>query len=290
MRIKFFQNFIDLLKGKSNYRPLIIYPKMLKKLYSFENKKNCINTLILGSSHAEYGYRAKKNEINLAISYQDLYYSCKIYEKMNNENVKNIILFYSVFSPGNQLINTQDAYLAIAFKLLFDIEYQDKEYAIRIGLNKLEKKYKNLVSKFAYNEDYYGNEEEYISYFSNIPPEKRAIPHYKNNQRHNNQTKYIIEMSKLAKKFNQTIFVVISPATENYKSLLPSSDVLFSELYSTVQNLDNVKLINCYDTHFENNEFVDWDHLNLKGAERLTNIINSYIAQIRTGTESNIVY
>lgn len=281
MRINVLQKFIDIVRRKPNNPPLFILGNLLNKIYTFEQKKGQTDTIALGSSHCEYGFRASKNQMNLGLSYQDLYYSYKIFEKYNNENVKNIIIFYSVFSPGNQLIRTRDAYLSIAFKIICNIPYQDCEIAKDLNFPKLEKfyfnKYKKMIKNFVYNAEYNGNEEKYESSFVNVTPEQRAIPHYKNNQRHNNQTKYIEEISKIAKGYNQNIYVVTPPASEDYKKLLPSSHELFKELYTVANKLSNVKVINCYDISFDKKEFVDWDHLSLKGAERLTEIINDNI-------------
>ena len=294
MRIGIIQKIIDVIRMKKNVPPLFILDKLMNKIYTFEQKKEQIDTIALGSSHCEYGFRASEKQMNLGISYQDLYYSYQIYKKYNNKNIKNVVIFYSVFSPGYQLIKTNDAYLAIAFKIICNIPYQDCKIAENLNLEKLEKyylnKYKKTINNFAFNAKYSGNEEKYESFFNNVTAEQRAIPHYKNNQRHNNQNQYLGYISEVAKQYNQKIYIIIPPATQEYKKLLPSSEELFSELYDTAQNLDNLQVINCYDISFDKNEFVDWDHLGLKGAERLTKIINDNMAKTRMAAVGSKIY
>ena len=281
MRINFLQKIIDILRGKKKYKPLYMFPQLLRKHDIFYNYKEHINTIILGSSHSEFGYRAGENEINLGLSYQDLYYNFKIYEIINNPKIKNIILFYSVFTPGDSLIMSKSRHYAIAYKMLWGIPYQDENIANDKGLTKLEngykKRYKKLLSKSTYKKNDYGNEEKYLSSFENLTPEQRAKLHYKINQKHNNQTKYVVKMAKLMQKYEQNMYIVLSPATCEYKEFLPKSEELFAELYSAVKNFENIKIINCYDINFEKNEFVDWDHLNLDGAIKLTDIIKDFI-------------
>ena len=106
------------------------------------------------------------------------------------------------------------------------------------------------------------------------------MQHLKNNQRNNNQTQYVKKIYDLAIKNNSKLLVVISPATKAYKDSLPSSDVLFKDLIDLIQK-HNINFLNMYDTSiFDNNDFEDWDHLNIKGAEKLTQIITHELQYI----------
>lgn len=76
---------------------------MTAKYKNYIKNHKEINTLILGSSHAEYGYRpTRNNEINLAFPSGDLYYSYRLFQNVNKNspNLRNIILFFSPFSSG----------------------------------------------------------------------------------------------------------------------------------------------------------------------------------------------
>lgn len=109
------------------------------------------------------------------------------------------------------------------------------------------------------------------------PPlaQDRAKTHYKDNIRNNNQTKYVEEMYNLTCKRKQELIVVLSPATDNYKKALPSSNILFKELFDLKEKYP-LKIINLYDSDiFKDSYFVDWDHLNYNGVMKLTNYINS---------------
>ena len=95
--------------------------EMLIKKESFNNIKSNIKTLVLGSSHGGYDFNPLflKNSFNMSLPSQDLYYSYHLYKKNNTKKIKNIILFYSVFSPGFSLIKTSEKQRALLYKLIF---------------------------------------------------------------------------------------------------------------------------------------------------------------------------
>lgn len=279
MRIKFIQKLIDKIRNKVPENSYI--HDLGAKIISYEKVKKDIDTIILGSSHAQLGYRAKSNEFNLGLSFQDLYCSYNIYKKYSNEKIKNIILFYSVFSPGSQTIKSQFADKMAVYKAVLGFNYQDNKSAKEKKLYNLDFAYKyqylKFKKKYKIDLNYRGNEVSYITCFKPPIAADRAKPHYKNNQRNNNQTEYVVKMQKLADKRKANLYVVISPATTAYKNSLPLSSELFKELFYAAKKY-NINLLNMYDSDsFDNSDFEDWDHLSLKGAIKLTNIINEWI-------------
>ncbi len=277
MKINFIQKIIDKIRNKPHSYISLLGTKVL----SFEKIKDKIDTLILGSSHAQFGYRAKANEFNLGLSYQDLYHSYNLCKKSfkHPHKIKTIVLFYSVFSPGHQQIRTRDFDICSIYKAVCQIDYQDENIAKEKQLEKLtskfNKQYKHFKKKFKLNIQYRGNETSFKTATKTKEASERALPHFKNNQRNNNQTQYVEKIYNIAKENNAKLLIVIPPATKSYKDCLPSSDVLFKELYELQKKL-NFNIINVYDnTSFNDNDFKDWDHLNLTGAEKLTKIISS---------------
>lgn len=281
MRIQFVQDIIDKLRRKVPYS---FYIKNLgKKILSYEKIKDDIDTIILGSSHAQLGYRAKANEFNLGLSFQDLYYSYELYKKFCNPKLKKVILFYSVFSPGNQTIKTKFSKTCITHKIITSIDYQDKKVAKNKKLYNLEADYncqfEKYKKKFHFDSNYRGNEIKYTTSFKSPVAQERANAHYKNNIRHNNQTDYVKKMLELANKNGINFLVVLSPATKAYRDCLPPSHELFAELFMLAKT-NNINIINMYDTEiFKNSDFIDWDHLNLKGATKLTAEIKKHVGQ-----------
>lgn len=282
MRIKLIQKLIDKIRGKNKIPENPYISALGAKIISYEKVRKSIDTIILGSSHAQLGYRAEKNEFNLGLSFQDLYCSYNIYKKYSKEKIKNIILFYSVFSPGAQTIKSKFADTMAVYKAILGFEYQDRKTAKEKKLYNLDFAYKCQYIKFRriYKVDleYRGNEVSYLTCFKPPIAADRAKPHHKNNQRNNNQTDYVIKMQKIANKRNANLYVVISPATEAYKDSLPYSSELFKELFRAAKKY-NINIINMYDSDaFDNSDFEDWDHLSLNGATKLTNIIKHYLS------------
>ncbi len=282
MRIQFIQDLIDKLRNKAPSNGYI--NQVGEKLLTYEKVKDNIETVVFGSSHAQLGYRAGKTEFNLGLSFQDLYCSYNLYKNLNNPKIRNVILFYSVFSPGSQTIKSNFADKMTAFKIVTGIDYQDEESAQEKKLYKLEPSYKRQFIKFQkrfkIDENYRGNEVAYRTCFKPPTAKERADAHYKNNVRHNNQSEYVIKMQEISNENNANFFVVIPPATKSYKESLPLSCELFKELFLMAKE-HNIKIIDMYDTDiFTDDDFEDWDHLNLKGANKITSLIKTQIENV----------
>lgn len=144
MRINFVQEIIDLFRHK-----IPTLKTLVNKKQGYEQKDSkYINTLILGSSHLACGYRAKAGEFNFASPSQDLYYAYNLYRTFNTASVKDIILSFSVFTPGHILIMTRMAKFCVLYKIIFGIEYQDVKIAEKKGLIKLEKRYRKEINRY----------------------------------------------------------------------------------------------------------------------------------------------
>ena len=98
------------------------------KFKSLENKLSGIKNLILGSSHGVYGFLPNNNEFNLCFPSQDLYYALKLYEKYRFKchNLRTIYLFYSVFSPGFELAESNEKWRCTWYQMFFNIKSQNK--------------------------------------------------------------------------------------------------------------------------------------------------------------------
>lgn len=276
MRINFVQEIIDRLRHK-----IPSLKTLVKKKYGYMTvNASSINTLILGSSHLACGFRAGEGEFNFASPSQDLYYAYNLYKKYNTEFVKDIILSFSVFTPGHILIRTKMSKYCILYKLLFDIDYQDKEIAQKQGLYKLEKSYRKEIERYINKEkpvfeNYCGNMSEYPEdEFNRKKIKEQALKHYKNNQRKNNQIDFLVKLIDETSINNQNLYIVIPPAEDEYRSYLPESRELFSKLYKVCEGYKNVKILNFYNSkEFKHSDFCDGHHLKLQGAEKLTQLI-----------------
>ena len=108
---------------KNSYPHINAYLVGLKKKIGLENQLLNTHTLVLGSSHGQYSFIPQKGEYNLCLPSQNLYYSCSLYKKYCSrlKNLKNIVLFHSVFSRSLELVKTNEDFRCYHYKKLFDI-------------------------------------------------------------------------------------------------------------------------------------------------------------------------
>lgn len=254
-----------------------ILKRFAEKIREADEMREEMSLLVLGSSHAEKGFRAVSGEMNLGCDFEDLYVSERLFARYQDApKLKSVILFYSVFSPGHDVIMTADAENAVAFKVVADIPYRDWSRAAAIGLLNLERTAKRKAKRHMRKIDRvvtYGNEKTYMTRYADMLPVERARGHLKNNDRGNDMTSYVRAISDAARSRAIRLVVVIPPATSGYRAALPPSDVLFRELYS-FKDLD---ICNLYDSsQFEDDDFIDPDHLSFAGAEKLTTLLRKH--------------
>ncbi len=274
MKIRIIQKLIDKIRKKPTFDSALA-----DKWVGFK-KLDDIETLVLGSSHLQNGYVAKEKEFNFAISSQDLYYGYNIYKLVNNPTLKNIVISFSVFTPGLSIIKTSQADFCLPYKTLMGIEYQYIEDAKNKNLFKLEKSTKKDLEKYQKKltlpKEYRGNMTWYPhKKFLDTEAKERALKHYKNNQRENSQMQYCVNLLEETRKNNQKVYFVLPPATIGYREALASKEELFKDLFDLVKQYDNAKILNYYDTDLfdENTDFTNEDHLNKQGALKLSNLI-----------------
>lgn len=279
MRIAFVQKLINRLRNKDQK-----FFEFCVKIFTDKYlgaKKIKYKTMILGSSHFAVAYRAEEGEYNFALPSQDLYYSWNLYEKYNTADVKNIILSFSVFTTGHNMIKSPLASYSIFYKQIFNIPYMTQELADAKELYKDEEKYDNAIKKYLKNpklpKDFYGS-------FNTLTTSKKknkdlltnAQKHWKCGQYKPNQMQYFFNLLNATKNNNQTFYVVIPPVTSRYKKLIPTSDIIFKDLYEAVKNYNHVRILNYYNSEdFNDKDFLDGDHLSIKGGEKLTSMIKN---------------
>jgi hypothetical protein len=249
-----------------------------KKKLGLENNLNSITTLALRGSHADYGVftQGEYGIYNLGLTSTDIYFNFKLYEiyskKMNK--LENVIFFYSVFTPGLSLVKINEKYRLVAYKYFFNVPYQDS--------NLIDKKYEKKIKSRCRKIKPIGLEDKYFGYdkkkqlISNISAEQRAKTHARENRREPNQLEWLVNLINLVKKDGRTLYIVIPPAKKAYMDCLPNKSKLFEKLYSL--DLRNVKIIDLYGSPiFDDSDLGDFDHMNEKGAKKLTNELIKHV-------------
>ena len=253
-----------------------LYDIDIKKFHALSWQLSSINTLILGSSHAYYGYFAEQKEFNLGLPSCDLYHSAMLYKWCTSHccpNLRTIIIFYDLFSPGFQLEMTREAFRCVAYRELYGIEPRCPN-----RLSRYDKLLGHAMIKQHlwdcggdYLKDYRGNSD--FDFDGGYSVAERAMKHIKHNRRETSQTKYLEPVIQIARTLNHRIIIVIPPLRSDFRSHLGSEDY-YKELKALVENYQNIKLIDLQCAgEFTWVDFIDCDHLTRRGAEKLASII-----------------
>ena len=245
-----------------------------KKFMGLRLHEQTVKTLILGSSHGYYGYRAdeKLDEFNGAESSQDLYYSYEIYKQFSDApKLKNVVLFYSVFSPGNILELTAEKWRCDFYRLFYGIPYRfTPEKAKENVMKSLAGFIISEQEKAPVDAHYTGNC-DYSFFMTSFDLNKRVKKHLKSNCRRENQTEFVRKAILLAKEKGHNLYIVIPPHRSDYTNLLSPFEELFPDLLAIKDDVNILSFLR--DPRFYDSDFGDMDHLNQTGAEKLTAFI-----------------
>lgn len=248
--------------------------EVLRKKCALDLCKDTVQTLVLGSSHGEYGFIPDDKSFNLCGASQDLYLSYELYRRCADfPQLKTVILFYSVFSSGSVVERTMEKerclyyrkFWGIPYRFHSDADYECKEKSLNAWIEgnniHIEKGYRGL-----------GSYDTFMPKGFNL--RERVDGHIKNNNRVDNQCVYISHIAEKAERFGHRVIVVIPPVRSDYFSMLPPFNELFERLIKTLQMHQNIQLISFIgDSFFFDEDFGDSDHLLPKGAAKLTKAI-----------------
>ena len=79
---------------------------------------------------------------------------------------------------------------------------------------------------------------------------------------------------------NIKVWLVIPPYQESYRKWLPNDEEIFKNLYLISEKYSNTEIINLYNAEIfdENDDFEDYEHLNINGAIKCTSFIKMKIS------------
>lgn len=232
-----------------------------------------INTLVVGSSHGDCGfnpYYFNEYSYNFCSPSQDLYYSYEVCKKYHNElpKLKNIILFYSLFSAGLELNRTSESERCLIFKKALKINYKEN---IRFHWLDILNVSLNVRKKYDFSKEFYNGYK--ISKVSlDLSLEERVSKHEREGLRNNDQLDYVEKLYQLCKQNGYRLTVVIPPMTNEYRQHCKWA----SKIYCKLNNFcdERFKILDFFESSFFSSEdFYDYDHLNSRGAKKLTELI-----------------
>jgi len=270
----------NIIKWVNNIKKKVILPLyddytflsyVKRKKIGLEKQYMSINTLAIRGSNSDYGFYSSlwKGSFNLGLTSTDLYTTYKLYENYrdNLKNLKYVIFFINIPSPGYSLIHTIERYRAVTYKYFFNIPYLNDDYIN----TKYEKWILNKCGRIRINEvepDYYGYDKK-LYYGTNIKTQERVRTHIRENRREPNQLIWLKRLNALIQSDGRRLIILIPPFRSDYKNALPNEAELFKKFYEL--ELKGVEYLNFYNsTLFSEDDFGDVDHLNEKGAIKLT--------------------
>ena len=245
-----------------------------RKKEGFAKYSSSIKTLVLRGSNADFGFYspAWEGSYNLGLISSDLYtdYHLYINNKDKLDNLEKVIVFISVGSIGFSLIKTKERYRAVSYKYFFKIPYQDNECINSFFEKQIFKKCKKI--NFQEIDSNYRGYEKKNNYATNVLPQERVKSHLRENRRQPDQLNWLKLLHEVIISDGRKLIIIMPPVRADYRNLLPPDSILFKKLYEL--NLKEVKIINFYTSElFSDEDFGDTDHLNERGAIKLTNEI-----------------
>ena len=254
--------------------------KYAKCIYNLFNKIDTVENIVLGTSEARCGFVEDEKFINFGIDSQDLYYSYKIFEKYKNAipNLKNIIIYYSIYSSGNDLDKSPLNYRTVLYKVFYDIPYKNKIAAINNGFidfeNQIQKLYK-YINKMLPTLPTDILAETSSGFITQKELEDWAKREIKLKEK-GGMLHWLKALANSAKENGLKIHVVLLPRNPKVKEIYPDTKYLFEDII-TYCDRNNLSVINAFDYEFQEEDFIDLLHLSRKGAEKITQLIKSEV-------------
>lgn len=201
------------------------------------------------------------------------------------QNLKNVVIAFSVFSPGYDLQKTKLGGDCVAYKQIFGIDYQSLKVASEKNFFNLEREVDKAVRRKmrikwalrAITKNPYPKKTSNKN-FQTEEIKQRAEKHLKNNQREPDQMQHFLELLDETHKNKQKVFVVVTPVMKIFRDYLPPKEQLFKKATDVCAKFSNVEVLNFYDCEeFLPNMFLDPDHVNKQGAILLTEKILHHV-------------
>lgn len=307
----------QLRKMNINEEKIISFYKFIKKLnlvrsctndYRLLNeninkllKSNKIKAIATGLSYGRYGIycdNLKIKTINLAMDTQDIYYDYAIAEKVINNTtsgIKYCFVGLSYFSFHFDLSKSSCKHrCALIYEKLFgdnhNYDRKKDEYLNKIYyfINKFLRD--SFICEYIKNirrdnNELWNNDFSEMELEDKIASGKRVATIESNK----NYYKTVIENVDIIKKYfnllrdnNIKPIVIVYPVTKYYYDFFDMR--LKNEFYTIINNLKNEYNFLIYDYFnseiFCDSDFMDQSHLNIRGAKKMTGILNSLVTEM----------
>lgn len=253
-----------------------------------------IETLFLGSSHSLYGINPMyfdEKAFNLCHVSQSLDYDLALLKKYNTHlnKLKTVVLNIDYISLYWNLNNSPEKWRAKNYGIYYDIP----DLSIKNNTEILSNKFKINLNRFY---DYYilGNnnisidENGWGNSYQTASPLSLEETGVINSQRHRDisdssliseNLKSLMDIKDICAKNNLNLLIYSPPGYSTYFNRLDGNQLSKTiELIQDVSQNNAIKYLNLFkDQRFKKDDFYDADHLNKKGATKLSKILNKEI-------------
>lgn len=243
-------------------------------------------TLILGTSHALFGYKAAGEECNLGVPSCDLYSMERLFERVlpAAPGLKRLVLFFSPFSSGFTIQRSSVAlFVSPLLNVLWNIGYNPRGRVTAESLSNQEQmasfirnKEKSLVLTL---EEIWGlfralvfpaSCQDILRSRESRDRCRRSKATVVRSSLENSELPFFYGILRRAAAHGIKVYLVLPPFHEVYRELF-SAHCFFRHLSLAVRNFENVAVLDYFsDASFGENDFADPDHLNAQGAQKLT--------------------
>jgi hypothetical protein len=252
-------------------------------------ESHSLTTLVVGSSHGDFGFdpRYYPGSFNLCCRSQDLKHSYSLYEKVSAlaPNLKNIVVFYSIFSSGFLLEkSSSENDICPVINGLFSLELKYGDFRLD-ALSELARSQLSDVSIELEGRGGFLPTSGKGFFPASYGAERRASDHLKFNGIHEENI-YLVKIMQLAKRMKHNLCIVVPPVRSDYRKYIgmdfSSAFRGLMEVCEQFQSDWDFSLLNCYDdAGFLDEYFGDFDHLlpDGEGAGLLTRGVNVMLRQ-----------
>lgn len=254
---------------------------------------NEIETLIMGSSHAFYGFDPiyfSSETFNASHISQSLNYDFEIYRKYQNDfnNLKTIILPISYFTLWGKLENSEESWRVKNYSLYYKIktsgsvidntELFSNKFGInikRLYLYYIKKQESISCSEFGWGTAYESENSKDLIETGEIAAKRHTIMDIgseKNASIFNENIEILNSIIALSKKRNVKIIFITLPAYKTYtEGLNEGQKAKTIEAIMDIEQKNNCVYLNLLeDQSFVSTDFYDADHLNEFGAKKIS--------------------